>query len=93
MNMGTYKNQDPNGSMNSAVSGNRKPTADSTAYAYKPNGKNNRPIFSSGGSIDDASPQIGFNQSHFPNTHVDKLVNNYNTNHTKTASRFYNPNK
>ena len=44
------------------ISGQRKPTADSAAYTlYKPNGKNNnRAKFSSGGSIDETSPQIGF---------------------------------
>ena len=102
--MGFNVNQHPNDSPSTtgnltAISGGRKPTADSHAYPfYKAQGKNNRNKFSNGGgSIGgmDASFEQNFqnnisvNQTQNLNNTVNFGSNGPNT----TASRFYNPNK
>ena len=55
----THGGAETTGAINTAISNNRKPTADSTAYTlYKPHGNKSNPRtkFSSGGSIDGTNP-------------------------------------
>ena len=85
-----------------AISGGRKPTADSHAYTlYKPNKANNRGKFSNGGgSISNGADQ-SFDAGYgaMQNNSIilmDKQNNNLNmsnfsTGPNTTASRFYNP--
>jgi len=63
MNIGAFTGQSPdNGSGNhTAISGGRKPTADSHAYTlYKPNKANNRGKFSNGGGSLSNGPDQSF---------------------------------
>jgi len=86
--------------VNTAISGGRKPTADSTAYTlYKPGGKQHlRGKFSNGGGSIDGVAGIQPADPQFQNSVnlMEKNINNnnnFNTNPNTTASRFYNPNK
>lgn len=91
-----------------AISGGRKPTADSTAYTlYKPNKQNMRSKISNGGGsiagTADGSFDAGYaailnnlNQNNI--VKLEKQANSWNHSNfasgpNTTASRFYNPNK
>ena len=83
-----------------AVSGGRKPTADSHAYTlYKPNKNNPRAKFSNGGGSlsgqQDGSFEAGYavHNNSFMSMGGDKNINmsNFSTGPNTTATRFYNP--
>ena len=85
-----------------AISGGRKPTADSTAYPlYKAHGKvNARGKFSNGGGSIGGNDVGSFDQGSFQNNSIILMekghhanASNFSTGPHTTASRFYNPNR
>lgn len=101
----------PSGSANSsgnhtAISGGRKPTADSHAYTlYKPAKQNARGKFSNGGGSLSGAADGSFNAGYSglqnnsiilmdkQQNNLYQQQNNFNTGPNSTASRFFNPNK